>query len=171
MQHPRFPHRLSVDCCPVMLVPRRIEPVLCALLLGSAVLGCDQVSPVGADSEGTPPTVSDLGVRPDSIHVSDLPPDQVEDSLAQLGIALDANVEDPDGTVERVNFTIEPASNPGASATGQLQHVDSTRYGRVLALQVPSFRDEVYTVRVFAVDNDSLASNQGVGQIQFVADQ
>ena len=153
-----------------MSVKRVISQLLLPLLLFGGICGCDSVSPVETDTQGTPPLVSDLRLRPDSIHVDELPPDRVQDSVAQLDLAVQAEVEDPDGTVERVVFTIEPASDPRSTATGRLEPVADSIYGRAFLFGVPTSRDELYTIRVFAVDNDSLASNQAIGQIQFVSD-
>jgi hypothetical protein len=68
-----------------------------------------------------------------------------------------------------VQFTIEPSSNPRGTATGPLQRADDSLFAAQLGLRVPVNRTEVYTVRVFAVDDDSLASNQALGQFQFVS--
>jgi hypothetical protein len=130
-------------------------------------MGCDQVSPV---PEQEPPVVLDFALSPDSVTADDLDPDQVQDSLAQVTVTMAARVQDPDGTVERVVFTIEPSLNPRGTATGTLvrQPEEENVYVQRVGLQVPSFIDEVYTVRVFAVDNDSLESNQGLGQFRFL---
>jgi len=135
-----------------------------AVLFGVFFLGCDQVS---APTEPRPPTVYNLEVVPDSVRLSDLPPNQVQDSSATVGVRLATEARDPDGSVERVVFTVEPATNPRGTATGSLAPAESTRYERDIGLGVPLV-DEVYTIRVFAVDNDSLASNQAVGQFRVI---
>ena len=142
-----------------------ILSLLAVLGMGSFLLGCDQVSRPEA---GQPPTISRLEVTPDSIRTADLPPEQVQDSVALVPLSIAATATDPDGTVERVVFTIEPSSNPRGTATGTLQLAQGDQYEQVIELGVPAFLDEVYTVRVFAVDDDSLASNQGVGRFRFV---
>jgi len=115
------------------------------------------------------PSVSALQVVPDSVHQSDLPPDQVQDSTAQVPLQLSARATDPDGSVVRVVFVLEPSSDPRGTVSGQLpaQSESSSLYGGQLALSLPLV-DEIYTVRVFAVDDDSLASNQVTGQLRFV---
>lgn len=133
-----------------------------ALGLGAFLLGCDQVS---RPETGQPPTVSGLTVSPDSVNVADLPPDQVNDSAAVVGIRIAAEVEDPDGSVVRVEFTFEPASTPEGTVTGPLNPATDSLYDQRIGLQLPRV-DEVYTVRVFAVDDDSLASNQGVARFR-----
>jgi hypothetical protein len=85
-----------------------------------------------------------------------------------LGILAQAN--DTDGTVERVVFLIEPSSNPRGTFSGRLPPAPAVEnvYGGVFdSLSVPLV-DEIYTVRVFAVDDDSLTSNQVTGQFRFV---
>jgi len=139
--------------------------VLLSGLLGG---GCDQES-LEPDPPARAPVVTNLRVQPDSVHAADVPADQVQDSLAQIGLRIQAHVEDPEGEVARVPFTIEPASNPRGTATGSLRRQNDSLYAREVGIRVPVFLTEVYTVRVFAVDDDSLASNQGVGQLQFVA--
>jgi len=112
--------------------------------------------------------VSNLRIVPDSISGTDLSPDQVQDTTAQVPISVAAGATDADGWVERVVFSIEPASRPRATAVGRLDSLPSGQYGRTLRLGIPATVSEIYTVRVYAVDNDSLASNQVVGQLRFV---
>jgi hypothetical protein len=137
------------------------------LAAGLFALGCDQVS---RPEVGQPPSVSALEVTPDSVSAADLPPDQVQDSVARVPLSIAAAATDPDGTVERVVFTIEPSSNPRGTASGALRPQQGDRYRRAIGLGVPLSRDEVYTIRVFAVDNDSLASNQAIGRFRFEPD-
>lgn len=139
--------------------------LLAALLTIGLLGGCDQGP--GGREEGRTPLVSGLDVRPDSVRTADLP---VEDSLAEVALDLQVRAEDPDGTVERVVFTIEPAGNPRGTATGTLQEVEEHVFGGRIGLRVPAFIDEVYTVRVFAVDDDSLASNQALGRVRVIPD-
>ena len=113
----------------------------------------------------------DLQVVPDSINGADLAPDQVQDTTAQVPVTVAAKATDPDGRVERVVFTIEPASRPRATAVGRLDSLQSTQYGRAFRLSIPATVPEIYTVRVYAVDNDSLSSNQVVGQFRFVPEE
>lgn len=133
--------------------------------LGVFCLGCDQTTPVEANRS---PSVFGLEVTPDSINAADVPPGQVNDSLAAVEFQISTRAEDVDGSVERVVFTVEPATNPRSTATGTLEARDGGQYARRLALRVPVDLDEIYTVRVFAVDDDSLASNQNVGRFRFV---
>jgi hypothetical protein len=135
-----------------------------ALGMGALLSGCDQVS---RPAPSQPPSVSSLAVVPDSVNAAALPPSRIQDSVAQVPLAIEATARDPDGTVERVVFTIEPSSNPRGTASGTLEPTQGNRYRRVVGLGVPAFLDEVYTVRVYAVDDDSLASNQGIGRFRF----
>jgi hypothetical protein len=147
---------------------RLLSVLVLALVLAGPGLGCDQG---GADLEdrGPAPLVSGLVVRPDSVNAADVPPDRVEDSLARVDVFIQAAARDPGGTVERVEFTIEPSTNPRGTASGTLRRETDSLYARRLGLRLPVFVTEVYTVRVFAVDDDSLASNQVLGQFRFVA--
>jgi len=148
-----------------------LRPLLlaAALLLVGSLAGCDQGGAVDR-SRGQAPLVSGLVLRPDSVNAASIPAQQVQDSLAQVVLRLRVRAIDPDGVVERVQFTVEPASNPRSTATGTLQRESDSLFVRELGLRVPVFLTEVYTVRVFAVDDDSLASNQTLGQFQFVSE-
>lgn len=132
-----------------------------------ALVGCDTVS--APDRDRQPPSVSALQVAPDSVHESDLPDEQVQDSVAQVAVDLSAQVMDPDGTIARVVFVFEPGSNPREALSGPLERENGTQYGGRLGVAIP-LEDEVYTLRVFAVDDDSLASNQVTGQLRFEAE-
>lgn len=146
---------------------RLLLPAAALLLVGS-LAGCDQGGAVDR-SRGQAPLVSGLDVQPDSVNAASVPAQQVQDSLAQVGLRLRVHATDPDGAIDRVQFTVEPASNPRGTATGTLQRQSDSLFVRELGLRVPVFLTEVYTVRVFAVDDDSLASNQALGQFQFVS--
>jgi len=128
--------------------------------------GCDTLP--APDRDQRRPSVANLQLTPDSVHASDLSAEQIVDSLAQVEMDLSARAADPDGTVERVVFVFEPSSNPRGTLSGSLPALEEgTRYGGRLNLSIP-LRDELYTVRVFAVDDDSLSSNQVTGQFRFV---
>ncbi|MEF8815627.1 MAG: hypothetical protein V5A20_01810 [Salinibacter sp.] len=136
------------------------------LLMGGAwaLGGCDTVP---APEETQRPSVSNLQLVPDSLHQSDLSPDQVRDSLARDTLVIGVQATDPDGSVERVVSVIEPSSNPRRVLSTRLPPVEETLYGAGVPLTLPLV-DEIYTVRVFAVDDDSLSSNQVTGQFRFV---
>ena len=146
-------------------------PILARLMAGILVAagvgsGCDTLP--APDRDQRRPSVTNLQIRPDSIHESDLSSEQVVDSLAQVGLDLSVRATDPDGTVERVAFVFEPSSTPRGTLSGSLPaQGEAARYGGRLGLSIPLI-DEVYTIRVFAVDDDSLAGNQVTGQFRFV---
>ncbi len=143
-----------------------------ALLVGGLGLwnGCDTAPTPDRDQQV--PSVSALQIVPDSIHQSELAPGRIRDSMAQVSLGVLARATDTDGTVERVVFLLEPSSNPQGTLSGRLPALENAAendvYGAVFdSLSVPLI-DEIYTVRVFAVDGDSLASNQVTGQFRFV---
>ncbi len=142
-----------------MTIVRRI-----LLLVGGSVVagilgvGCDQVSPTRTD--GIAPRVSNLSVTPDTVRAS------VSDDSTEATIGIRATVVDPDGEIERAVVTLEPASAPERVRAVQLSSFQ-LGVGTSLGIQLPVER-EVYTIRVFAVDNDSLTSNRGLAQFQLV---
>ncbi|WP_263841767.1 hypothetical protein [Salinibacter sp.] len=138
------------------------------LIVGGAALwgGCDTVP--APDRDQRRPSVANLQITPDSVHESDLSEGEIVDSLAQVTVDLSARATDPDGTVARVAFLFEPSSNPRGTLSGTLSELsEEGRYGGRLELSIP-LRDEIYTLRVFAVDDDSLSGNQVTGQFRFV---
>jgi len=143
---------------------------LVGVLLGASLglLGCDAAP--APERSLQPPSVATLHVAPDSVVPAALPPDQVRDSTVQVPLQLEAQATDPDGAVARVVFLIEPASAPQATLSGTLPALPERPqhwYGGEFALSLP-VADEIYTVRVFAIDRDSLASNQVTGQLRVV---
>lgn len=146
---------------------RRVLLIGCIPLL--LALGACDATP-GSDSlDRRPPEVSNLLFAPDTVDVNELPPDRVSDSLATVAFAVEATVRDPDGTVDRVVFTVEPSTNPQETAQGELQVLDGNRYGAAGELQLDARRDEIYTFRVFAVDDDQQVGNQAVAQLRLIA--
>ena len=137
--------------------------LLGAVLGGMFILfGCDQVS---TPENGIPPSVSGFRVDPDRIAVADLPRDQVADSTATVELSLSVQARDPDGTIDRVVFTVEPSSNPEGAFQGRLEPAEGNEYAWRDSVRLPRI-DEVYTIRSYAVDDDSLASNQSVGRLR-----
>ncbi|WP_263819129.1 hypothetical protein [Salinibacter sp.] len=139
------------------------------LIVGGPALwgGCDMVP--APDRDQRRPSVAGLQITPDSVHESDLSEGEIVDSLAQVTVDLSARATDPDGTVARVAFLFEPSSNPRGTLSGTLSELsEEGRYGGRLELSIP-LRDEIYTLRVFAVDDDSLSGNQVMGQFRFVS--
>jgi hypothetical protein len=150
---------------------------ICAgLALAAALLlvaGCDEVpGPQPLDRQA--PEIVAFDYAPDSIVVADLPPDQVQDSVFQTGFAITALVRDPDRDVASVVFSLEPAATPQRTAVGTLRVATDapgdSLYTARAALSLPTVR-EIYTLRVYAVDADSLTSNQAVGQVRVIPDE
>lgn len=147
----------------IPILARLLGGLLVAVAVGS---GCDTLP--APDRDQRRPSVTNLQIRPDSVHESDLSSEQIVDSMAQVGLDLSVRATDPDGTVERVAFVFEPSSTPRGTLSGSLPaQGEAARYGGRLGLSIPLI-DEIYTVRVFAVDDDSLAGNQVTGQFRFV---
>lgn len=120
--------------------------------------------PATGPNDLEPPRVSDLRLQVDSTVVSQ------PDSTAEIVLSIVVRAVDPDGTIDRTVFALEPASSPRRTAFGRLAPVEGAFYGRRLRLTVPLVREQ-YTTRVFAFDSDSLASNQVTGQFQFIPEE
>lgn len=115
-----------------------------------------------------PPTVSDLTVAPETIRIAELPADQVSGGQAVVDLTLAASARDADGTVDRVLAIIDPVYSGSAAGITQLDPLDGARYGGVRRYAVAADRADVFTIRVLAIDNDSLTSNEVVRQFRII---
>ena len=138
---------------------------LCAAPL--FVTGCDE-TPGAVSSTQIPPEVADFAHAPTRVVVDSLPNDRVQNNTVQVPLAVQARATDADGTVQRVEFTIEPSQNPRNTLVLDLPPAQGDRYAGAVSVGLPVV-DEIYTVRVYAIDNDSLVSNQVRGQFRVVA--
>jgi hypothetical protein len=161
----------------MLTLPSRsaIAAVIVGMMLIAAT-GCDDTPGAGALDQQAPRVV-DFRYTPDSVVVSTLPDDRVQDSLAEVELAIDARVQDADSDVASVLFTLEPASNPRQTALGSLRVVTDAPsgpgelYAARAQLRLPAIRREIYTLRVYAIDTDSLPSNQATGQIRLIPEE
>ncbi len=144
----------------------RIRIALLAVILAFGLSACDEAPGVEPDPQ-SPVLAADFTQLPDTVDAAMVPPDRVTDSTVVARISLAAAAEDPDGQIARVVFTIEPASAPGVTIDGDLPPVPdiSNVYGINIDLTLPQV-DEIYTVRLFAVDDDSLQSNVALSQVR-----
>ena len=141
--------------------------MLALALACAGLVGCDETPGVGPTAL-QPPEVSNFTFAPDSVNAADLPPDRIQNGQAQVNIEVGVTATDADGTVRRVLFTIAPASTPGQSIQGELVPESGAQYGAAITVGLPASQDEIYTVRVFAIDDDDQVSNQAVGTLRFV---
>mgnify|MGYP006425335261 CR=1 FL=1 len=138
---------------------------LCATVL--LVAGCDE-TPGAMSSTQVPPEVADFAHAPTRVVVDSLPADRVQGGTVQVPVVVQARATDPDGTVERVEFTIEPSRSPRNTLVLDLPPAQDNRFAGAVSVGLPLI-DEIYTIRVYAIDNDSLVSNQVRGQFRVVA--
>lgn len=141
-------------------IPTRL---VCGLLLGLCVFwgACDTVP--GQTGERQSPRVSALQIIVDSVQVVEA------DSLVEIDMITSVRAADPDGAVERVVFTLEPASNVQQTVAAELQSTDGSVYAGRVGVSVPLV-SEVYSVRIFAEDDDGLASNWTTSQFRLVTE-
>lgn len=140
-------------------------------LVAAAALwtACDTApGPVPLDQQ--PPEVADLVVVPETIRAAALPPEQIDDGEATIDITTTVTARDPDGTVDRVLVVLDPSYGPSAGVVAQLPRIEGDRYGGTGGFPVTVDRANVLMVRAFAVDNDSLTSNEVVGRIYVLPD-
>jgi len=167
------PGSSSVMCCRPH--GAGVARTLACLLLTTVLLvaGCDE-APGPRPLDLRAPEVVAFDYAPDSVVVGDLPPDQVQDSVFQTGFAINALVRDTDSEIASVVFTLEPAASPQTTAVGTLRVASDapgdSLYSTRAALNLPTLR-EIYTLRIYAVDTDSLTSNQAIGQIRVIPDE
>ncbi|PEN14388.1 hypothetical protein CRI94_04970 [Longibacter salinarum] len=143
-----------------------VSTLLVVAVAISMLTACDQV-PGSADRSLQPPVVADFDYSPDSVDAGTVDPSRVTDTTVTVDLRLLTAVEDTDSDIERVVFTIEPGSAPRATIDGTLSEVSGQEgvYGAAIDLTLPR-ADALYTLRVFAVDTDSLTSNVGLGQLR-----
>jgi len=135
--------------------------------LGLLTTGCDD-TPGAQAIDPEPPQVSGFSFSPKRVVVDSLPPDRVQDERVQVPLVVEAQATDPDGSVDRVELALEPSQNPQSTLLLNLPAAEGDRFAGALNIGLPLI-DEIYTVRVYAVDDDSLVSNQVRGQLRVVA--
>ena len=133
------------------------------LLLGAFALGALLVVG-GCDSAPGPqpldplaPVVSDLAFSPDSVYFDDV---VAANDSAAVELSISVHAEDPDGgAVERVAYVVE-GQFEGTIAAGTLDGDGDGRYAATTSLLLGRGQRGLYTVLVYAVDDDGLLSNQ-----------
>lgn len=133
------------------------------LLLGAFALGALLVVG-GCDSAPGPPpldplapVVSDLAFSPDSVYFDDV---VTANDTAAVELSIGVHAEDPDGgAVDRVLYVVQ-GQFEGTIAAGTLEGDGDGRYAATAALRLGRGQRGLYTVLVYAVDDDGLLSNQ-----------
>jgi len=145
-----------------------VRPWLVAVcLVGLLAAGCDD-TPGTQAIDPEPPELAGFSFSPKRVVVDDVPPDRIQDDRVQVPLTVEARASDPDGSVDRVELALEPSQNPQGTLLLDLPAADGDRFAGAINIGLPLV-DEIYTVRVYAVDNDSLVSNQVRGQLRVVA--
>ena len=161
-----LPVPLPSPLCSVRM-PHRLVALLLAGALVLTLSACDDAPGVAPPAQ--PPVLIDLAYSPESVNADSLTPDRVTDSTVTADLRIITAAEDPDGSIDRVVFTIEPASVPDAAIAGTLPLIpdEPNLYGTAIDLTLPRI-DEIYTIRTYAIDQDSLLSNVALGQIRVI---
>ena len=139
---------------------------LCSLSLFLAA--CD-ATPGLPTAEGTPPVLSDLAFTPDRLDVAALD----EGQTAEIPFELEVTARDPDGAASlQVSYVVRsplPGSEPLQTGTLQAAGGEGGRYRASTTLRLSVAEVGVYTLRVLAVDEDGLISNQAIGSFLLTA--
>ena len=149
------------------------RPVLwcaAAVALGAAsglLAACD-TAPGPTPLNQQQPVVSALVVSPDTVRAADLPADQVSNGQALIDITIEVTARDGDGAIDRVLVFIDPTYGASSPGLAQLSRLEGNRYGGTRRYPMATGDADVLTIRAFAVDNDSLTSNQVAAQIHYL---
>lgn len=144
---------------------------LLGLLAGSVVFGsaCD-TAPGPSDPDPRPPIVSDFSYAPQAVLVDQLPPSQVVNGLAQVGLSLQVSVRDEDGDLAGVQFIVQsPGLDGEPVAVGDLQAQGGSVYTATVPLSLPIAVVGNYTVMVYATDEAGQLGNEVLGTISLIA--
>lgn len=137
---------------------------------GLLFVACDTTpGPTALDLQQ--PVVSALALAPDTVRAADLPADQVADGEALVDVTVEVTARDADGTIDRVLVVFDPAYGTSTPGVAQLLRIEGDRYGGIQRYPLATDQSDRITVRAFAVDNDSLTSNQVATQLHYLADQ
>ncbi len=136
------------------------------LLLGACLAlallsGCDSATdpqPLG----GRPPDLSDFAFSPDSVFFDDA---IVSGDSAGIDLSISVLATDPDGEIYRVQFSVD-GQFEGTIASGMLTLAEGGRYEATTSLLLGRGQRGLYSVLVYAVDDDGLLSNQVRGQFE-----
>jgi len=127
-----------------------------ALALLLALAACD-TAPGPQPLNPRAPVVSDFAFSPDSVFFDDV---VVANDTAAVTLDLSVRAADPDGgTIDRVAFVVE-GQFEGTVANGTLEAGEDGRYAATVPLEFGRGQRGLYTVLVYAVDDDGLLSNQ-----------
>ncbi len=132
------------------------------------VTGCDVApSPLGRGGEA--PVLHDFSMSPQRVVFEELPNDWViADTLARVPVRLSVRVDDPDGDLETVTFTVRPPWDTDEPyRSGTLEAAIGNRYDRTVTLDMPRGGVGGYEVLVYAVDAESRLSNQVRATLRF----
>jgi hypothetical protein len=145
----------------------RLRCAGCAVALGLTLLlfGCDS-SPGPSPVDAQPPRVADFRLAVEALP--DPPDEPLPDSLARVQLDVALRAADDDGRVTRVELTLEPSQAPASTLVLRVPpagDASTTQYATSFGVQLPVI-DDIYTVRAYAIDNDSLLSNQVRGQFR-----
>lgn len=138
-------------------------------LAGALLVACD-TAPGPVPLDPAPPEASALTVVPDTIRVADLPEDDVEGGEATVDITAVVTARDPDGTVDRVLAVIEPSYGATRPVAVQLPRVEGDQFGGTGRFSIAIDQTDVLMLRAFAVDDDSLTSNEVIRSIHVLPD-
>ena len=143
-------------------------PSLCVPVVLATVLAACDATPGPDALGGLPPELSDLAYTPTAVSLVAGDPYTVEDDVALVPLTLDVRARDADGAVQEVAYVVQtPDVGADPLAAGTLTAAGDGRYRAETTLRIPVAEVRLYTVLVYAVDDDGLLSNQLRGLLPF----
>lgn len=150
-----------------MIFDRPSFCLVCAVAtLGLWALGCDQGPTTNTNTGGQPPVLTCLDQPPLASCLGGVPDTLRAPAGDTISLPLSVNARDPDGDIDRVVAVVEPALLEGPVQAGRLPNLGGLYRGSFIFLLPDA--ETLYAVRVYAVDDDGLASNRVLSQFRFV---
>ena len=117
-----------------------------------------------------PPILSDFTFSPRSVVLEQLSPDQIVGDSVLVPLELSVTVQDPDGTINAVQFVVQsPLLEGEPVAIGTLGVSERNQYSAAETITLPRGAVGAYTILVFAIDSDQNLSGEVRGMLNYLA--
>lgn len=148
----------------------RLKSVLPLALLAVLAAACDS-APGVAPLDNRPPRISNLSYTPAIIDPAagdaQFP---VADGNVTVPLTVQATAVDPDGEVTDVLFVLEaPGLGRRVAVSGRMEPADEGRYEAAATAALPIDEPGLYSLVVYATDDQGRLSNQVRGSLRLLA--